>query len=233
MNGTEEGFIHHVDEDQLLIPPDPVILPPAVCDPRTPPVVAPRPHYEIESINTKVLVVSSFLPGNKPLVSERFPVMGVECQAEFSYWAGLSSQWNSERTLINVEQDMEFSDELVAELADCPHPACAYPYQVYPGALGRYIYCATRTEPTIDSLTGKPSDPVWISPGDEWAVWSSIGFCKLAAEVRVKPLDKLFWQWLEHGVNRVVGKYAEVQWHIHWPEIRHHHDYEAIPDHLW
>lgn len=221
-----------VEEDQLLIPPDPFKAPPEVSEPRTPPVVAPRAPYEIKSVAPETLVVSSFLPGNRPFSSELFPVMGVECVGELSYWGGLSSQWDSDHTLINVEQDMEFSDQLVAELADCEYPLCAYPYQVYPNALGRFIYCATRTVPGLDP-DGHPNDPVWIEPGDEWAVWSSIGFCKIAPAARVRPLDSMFWQYLEHSINRVTGKYAGLQWHIHWPEIVHGHNYEEIPDHLW
>lgn len=220
----------HAHETLVINPVE--VMEPAESEPRTPPVLTPRPAYQIRDVNPAALVVSSFLPGDVPLHSDLFPVMGVECVAEFSYWAGLASQWDPDngRTLINVEQDMEFSDELVAELVDCEHPLCAYPYQVYPRSLGRYIYCATTTQPDLD---GHPRDPRWVEPGDEWAVWSSIGFAKIAPAARIRPLDKLFWQWLEHGVNRVVNKHAGLRWHLHWPEIRHLHDYETVPDHLW
>jgi len=215
--------------ETLIIKSFPDEAPPDDAQPRTAPVVPSRPTYEITT--AAPLVVSSFLPGDKPRESLFFPVMGVECAHELSYWHGLASAWSTDRVIVNVEQDMEFSDELIAELVDCEHPLCAYPYQVYPTMLGRYIYCATTTQP---DLNGHPRDPRWLEgPDDQWAVWSSIGFCKIAPEARVKPLDAMFWQWLEHCVNRVVCQIAGLQWHIHWPEIRHAHDYEKIADHLW
>lgn len=201
-------------------------------EPRTPPVIAERPVYRpTDGARVAPLVVSSHLPDRPSIESAVYPVQGVECTNEFSYWAGFASAWNTDMTIVNVEQDMEYRDDYVAELADCAHPLCAFPYQVYPSALGRFIYCATTSQP---ELNGSPQNPRWVEgPADEWAVWSSIGFCKIAPEARVKPLDKIFWQWLEHAVNRVVTGYAGLQWHLHWPEIRHNHNYETVPDHLW
>ena len=179
-----------------------------------------------------VVITSSFLTGEEPVRSERFHVQGIECHnpGEFDYCHGLQEVWMTDKTMVNIEHDMEFSDDLVSGLVDCPEPLCAYAYQVYPTKLQRYIYCAT---------TVKPDGTVsWMNKGEEWALWSSIGFCKIDPIARVKPLDRLFWQWIEHSINRSVGKYmnaggAGLDWHIHWPEIQHHHDYNAIPDHLW
>ena len=191
------------------------------------------------------VVVSSFLPGEEPFKSDVYAVLGVECVSEFSYWQGVSSVWQKGLTVVNVEHDMEFSDDLVAGLLDCPHDLCAYAYSVYPTALGRYIYCATRDRIT-DEEFDQGKRPGWITgPADEWADWSSIGFCKIAPAAQTAPLDKMFWQWFEHCINRVTT--ATVQqgslairrrWHIHWPEVQHHHDYhglhgDPVPDHLW
>lgn len=186
-----------------------------------------------------VVVTSSYLTGEEPIKSERYHVQGIECkraQGEFDYCTGLQRVWMTDKLLVNVEHDMEYSDELVDELIACPHPICAYAYQVFPTALGHYIYCATTVE--IGNDNPALSNPHWIEEGDEWAIWSSIGFCKIDATARVKPLDRLFWQWIEHSINRVVGTYKNAggagwSWHIHWPSIQHHHDYEKIPDHLW
>lgn len=216
-----------------------------------------------------VLVVSSHLVGENSLRSSSFPVHGVECRSEFSYCQGLQEAWLTDRVIVNVEHDMEFRDELVAGLVDCPHPACAYPYLVYPTALQRFIYCATTTAVSeseyeeyrqhrlrvaAEYRAGLDEDelliesplppgqrkrgtvggitPDWIKPGDEWAEWSSIGFCKIAPQARSLPLDRMFWQWLEHAVNRVVSADG-TRWHIHWPEVKHLHDYKRVPDHLW
>lgn len=216
-----------------------------------------------------------------------YPVHGVECRGEFSYCQGVQEAWLTDKIIVNVEHDMEFSDVLVSGLVDCPHPACAYAYRVFPTALQRFIYCATTTsvadaeyeqyrqnksrrvaqlaaeraahgedellvesprpgkgEPASDTYNAVGSPPTpeaqaisdvtvdWIEPGDEWAEWSSIGFCKIAPEARSAPLDRMFWQWLEHGINRVVSSDG-TRWHIHWPEVKHHHDYKTVPDHLW
>lgn len=219
--------------ETLYIQPVPEVVP-ENPESRVQPVIADRHTLSrpiTDSMVENTIVVSSYITGNQPKHSDTFNVSEVECRGEFSYWLGLHQQWDTDKTIINVEQDMEFSDDLVAELLDCEHPLCAFPYQVYPTQLGRYIYCATTTPPTTD---GSVADPRWIEgPDDEWAIWSSVGFAKIAPAARVKPLDKLFWQWLEHSINRVVTSYAGLQWHIHWPEIRHHHDYNKIPDHLW
>jgi hypothetical protein len=204
-------------------------LPAENPEPRTPPFVAPRPPYEISlPVRDDVVVTSSFLPGEQPKASDLWPVLGIECKGELSYWHGLASVWPTDKIIVNVERDMEFSDELVAELAECREPLCTYPYKVYPSKLGRFIYCATAREPSHEDI-----DPHWIQPGDDEAVWSSIGFCKIAPEARVKPLDAMFWKWLEHSVNRCVCQLGGFVWHIHWPEIRHEHDYSVTPDHLW
>jgi hypothetical protein len=226
------------------------------------------------------VIYSTYLTGEEPVRSSQYLVAGQECTTEFSYCDGLSELWYSDKTIINHEHDMEFSDELVAGLVDCPNPLCAYAYQVFPTKLQRYIYCATRgltleeeLEPLrqeiefrlddqfpnqdhqalsldLAKLAQKQNHPEtpedwkgvrnckWIEQGDEWANWSSIGFCKIGKEARIKPLDRMFWQYLEHAINRVVaqGPYgygAGLVWHIHWPEVVHFHDYNTTPDHLW
>ena len=188
-----------------------------------------------------VVITSSYLSGEEPLRSERYDVHGIECKdvrGEFDYCFGLQEAWMTDKIVVNVEHDMEFSDELVDGLVNCPWPLCAYAYQVWPTALQRWIYCAT-SKKTNGLLS-------WLNKGDEWAYWSSIGFCKVAPSARAKPLDLIFWQYLEHSVNRAVGKYGDgkgagLDWHIHWNEgigIEHYHDYHGepgvpIPDHLW
>ena len=188
------------------------------------------------SLREGVIITSSYLTGEDPVRSERYDVHGIECKlkhGEFDYCQGLQDVWMTDKILVNVEHDMEFSDDLVDGLVNCPLPLCAYAYQVWPTELQRWIYCATSVK-----SNGNLS---WLNKGDEWAYWSSIGFCKIASSARVKPLDRLFWQYTEHSVNRVVGKYMDAggagnDWHIHWNDgigIEHHHDYENVPDHLW
>lgn len=181
------------------------------------------------------LIVSSFLPGEQPLVSRGHAVHPVECVTDLSYWDGLNTAWLGNETIVNVEHDMEFSDELVQGLLDCPNPACVYPYKVYPTALQRYIYCATTDAPGDMSYPDHegPDKLRWVEgPEDTMAAWASIGFCKVAPEVRIEPLDRMMWQWLEHCVNRVLD-HSGTHWCLHWPEVKHLHNYSEVPDHLW
>lgn len=188
------------------------------------------------SLRENVIVTSSYLSGEQPIKSGRYDVQGIECHlehGEFNYCDGLQEAWATDKIVVNVEHDMEHSDLLIDDLVNCPYPLCSFAYQVWPTALQRWIYCATSVK-----ANGLLS---WLNKGDEWAYWSSIGFCKIAPSARVKPLDRLFWQYIEHSINRVVGKYldgggAGLDWHIHWNEgigIKHLHDYENTPDHLW
>jgi hypothetical protein len=184
-----------------------------------------------------VTVYSSHLAGEEPVRSDEYRVVGKECVGEFSYWAGMAALWSDEATgiLVNVEHDMEFSDDLVAALVECPHRACAFAYRVFPTKLQRYIYCAT-TNFVTDEDHERGMNARWITEGEEWAFWSSIGLCKLAPAARPGPLLKMFWPWLEHCVNWQVaeaGGHSPTNWHIHWPEVAHHHDYGVTPDHLW
>lgn len=180
------------------------------------------------------VVVASHLPGEEPFFSERHMIFPVRCEGDFAYWAGLNYFWDTDEVIVNVEHDMDFTDELVDGLLACPEPLCAYPYQVYPTALGRYIYCATTDSPSDLTGEGSPDQPRWVDgPEDKWAKWVSIGFMKIAPEVRLLPLAKMFWQWLEHSVNHSTAEASGRRVHLHWPEVRHFHDYEAIPDHLW
>src|ERR1017187_8093019 len=197
------------------------------------------------SLRDDVVVTSSYLTGEEPVRSERYNVQGIECKTEhgeFDYCRGLEEAWLTNKTIVNIERDMEHSDELVDGLVKCPWPLCAYAYKVFPTQLDRYIYCATANQLDTNNVRNPTARIVtWLNEGEEWAVWSSIGFCKIAPIARPKPLDLLFWQWVEHSVNRVVGEYknaggAGYAWHIHWNKgqgIEHYHNYKETPDHLW
>jgi hypothetical protein len=62
-------------------------------------------------------------------------------------------------------------------------------------------------------------DGFWITEGIERAAYSGIGFCKIAPEARVRPLERDTWRGLEWQVNAAT----EGDWHVHWEPIEHHH----------
>jgi hypothetical protein len=225
---AEVGRLVAEDGQLLILPADREA--PENPEPRSAPVVADRPAYQITlPVSADVIVLAAHLPDRPVHTSDLFKVLDLEVGDDLRYSNGLASLWGTNKTIVNVEQDMQFSDELVAELVECPEPLCAYPYQVYPTAKGKFIYCGTTDAPEPGD-----KDPRWLKgPDDTRSVWHSIGFCKITPQARVKPIDRMFWKWLEHAVNRVVCREAGLTWHVHWPEIRHYHNYLETPDHLW
>lgn len=156
-----------------------------------------------------VRVYTARLPGEayKP---SRYVATGVTCEDPFDYWRGMAVLWDLPVTLVNVEHDMEFSDELVAELLDCPHPRCSHAYQCDMSRTNRVW---------VHSYDGHGMAGTWVREGEEWAAYSAIGFCKLTAEARSLPLGRAPWQGLERSVNDA----APGAWHIHWPGVQHYH----------
>jgi hypothetical protein len=154
------------------------------------------------------------MPEDPPLESA-YSVHDVVCDDLWGYWAGLDSVWSDDRTLINIEHDMETSDELVQELLSCPHDLCAYPYRVRPFGWPGGTWSAS-----YGSL--------WVSEGNPWAMFTSIGFCKIAPGVRAgTTLDRMPWNKVETSVHTAVAQCRRI-WHLHWPAITHYHDYGEI-----
>ena len=161
-----------------------------------------------------VLVVSSYLPGGTPYRSERFRVRRVVCDDVYDYSRGVAAVWGRGETLVVVEHDMECSDDLIAELVDCPEPLCSHAYELFwPSTHKPVPHYAHRTGPQ------PPAGGEWVSEGDEWADFTGIGFCKIAPEARVRPLVESSWQHVDMAVNKAV----EGRFHLHWPPITHDH----------
>ena len=162
-----------------------------------------------------VIIVSSVVPGESPIESEAYRVQPLRCEDDHSYGRGLAALWTTSATVVNVEHDMEFSDALVADLLACPEPLCSHAYQVWPSAWRRFVYAHSK-------------DGRWLEQGDSSADFSSIGFCKLAPAGRTGELKTYPWRYVEQAVNTAVAG----EWHIHWPAIKHHHDYKE-PETPW
>lgn len=161
------------------------------------------------------LIVASRLEGDGLRTSE-YEVLDLVCDGPFDYWSGLASVWGSDQTVVNVERDMEFSDDLVRELLSCPQPLCAFPYRVLPSGWPGFLYSAAFRD--------------WVSEGTDFASFSAIGFCKITPEARSgSELERKSWEHLETGVHNAVA-HGKRFWHLHWPEIVHYHDYPAEPD---
>jgi hypothetical protein len=131
---------------------------------------------------------------------------------DYAYWRSLAALWVSTDTLVNVEHDHPFSEALVSELLSCPHPLCTHAYLMH---VPRMHYAHSTRADAMDGF--------WISEGDEWAAYSAIGFCKIAASARVRPLARTVWR----GVELEVNSAATGSWHVHWGVdghgIEHYH----------
>jgi hypothetical protein len=157
------------------------------------------------------VVLASHLVGAPHFESERFEVVGIECAEPEDYWAGVAAWWESDRTIINVEHDMECSDELIEGLLDCPEPMCSWAYWLSIPSGGPHWAHRTGLKP--------PCGGIWVETGDEWADYGGIGFCKITPEARVRPLPEQTWQF----VDIAVAEATDLQWHLHWPTVEHFH----------
>lgn len=157
------------------------------------------------------IILASHLPGAGHFESERFMVDPIECSEPEDYWRGVAEWWDSYDVLINVEHDMQVSDDLIGALLDCPEPLCTYAYWLGPSSGGPHWAHRTGRQP--------PCGGVWIEEGDEWADFGGIGFCKIAPEVRVRALPEQTWQFVDIAVFASVQR----QVHVHWPAVRHDH----------
>lgn len=155
-----------------------------------------------------VVILASHMPDEGHLESERYRVVPIVCDDTFGYWQGLSQWWESDHTLINVEHDLEWSDEQISELVACPHPLCSWNYRCHWSSSGQ-----------VNGVLPHTMDGKFVEPGDEWADWSAIGLVKVTPQVRIAPLPKEPWQRVEKAIDEAVKK----PWHLHGPELPHHH----------
>lgn len=141
--------------------------------------------------------------------------MAISCEGDYDYWRGLGALWDSGETIINIEHDMECSDDLISGLLTCPHPLCTYAYKLYWPSTHQAV-------PHYAQAVGEKAHiggGSWVSTGAEWADYTGIGFCKVEPAVRVRPLQREHWALLDMKVTAATGG----RWHIHWPEIEHYH----------
>lgn len=160
-----------------------------------------------------VIVVASYLPGETPFRSTRFTVKPVKCVGDFDYSIGLAEAWATTSTVVNVEHDLQVSDDLIQALIDCPHPACAQTYPLY-AASGTH---GTDKGPIYPYCEHNPGP--WVVFGVEWAEWAAPGFIKIQPEARTGPFPTKHWLSVEAATNH----FTAGPWHLHWPSVEHYH----------
>lgn len=151
------------------------------------------------------VVYAARLPDEPPRASS-LRVVAPACNDPWVYWQGFVDIWPHDGPIINVEHDMEYSDTLAGELLACPHPRCSWAYQ-----------CHNPRTFWAHSHEGRGMSGAWVAAGTEWAAYSAIGFCKIAAEARdpERPPSRATWQGVEGSVNAVLPG----AWHLHWREV--------------
>jgi hypothetical protein len=138
-------------------------------------------------------------------------VVPVPCVGELDYSRTLRSWWRTSRTIVNVEHDMEVSDELIQALLDCPHPFCTHAYTLFPVSTGKRAHYA--------QAASKPHIEDWIAAGVEWCAFTGIGFCKITPEARARRLGESTWQFVDLAVSAAT----DCPVHVHWPAVSHYH----------
>lgn len=166
------------------------------------------------------VILVSRLP-DEPSLESRYPVCDIVCEDPFDYWRGVQAEWVTDRTIVNVEHDMEYSDTLIDQLLACPQPLCAHAYQMHlPATFWAHQQSTVAWYPPIDPCSQFFARGVrQVKPGDEHADWSGIGFCKITPAVRIAPLRRDAWQGVEMSVHAAI----RGRWHLHWPGVEHHH----------
>jgi hypothetical protein len=162
-------------------------------------------------VSPPTVVLCSHLTGEGHFQSERFEVVPIECVEPEDYRNGVAAWWEGDRTICNIEHDMEVSDELIQGLLDCPHPMCSWAYWLGLPSGGPHWAHRTGRKP--------PCGGVWVETGDEWADYGGIGFCKITPDARVRPLPEQTWQF----VDIAVFEATDVRVHVHWPAVEHYH----------
>jgi hypothetical protein len=104
---------------------------------------------------------------------------------------------------------MECSDGLIRGLLDCYAPFCTYAYRLHHIG-GKWAQSVGPKPPAVGE---------WIAKGEEWCDYTGIGFCKVTAKARVRPLAESNWE----TVDIAIAKATDVRVHVHWPEVEHYH----------
>lgn len=162
-------------------------------------------------------MLASHLRGEGHFRSSAFRVVPACCEGPYDYWRALADLWDGLETIVNVEHDVEASDDHVAQLLACGHLLCSWAYQCHWISTGLPRDVIAAGLGARDPQTHP--DPVHLTGGEEWANWSAIGLVKIAPEARTGPLRREPWQQLELAVHDAVSG----PWHMHWPPVTHHH----------
>lgn len=160
---------------------------------------------------TSPVILCTHLVGAPSRPSARWATTPLLCDADTDYAAGVAAAWSTDRVLINIEQDIQATDDHIQALLDCPHPVCAWSYLVYAAS-------GIHDAPAYPFVARQPGP--WVTYGTEWAEWAAPGFIKIAPTHRRGPFPAhAHWLDVEHATNALTTG----PWHLHWPPVEHDH----------
>lgn len=176
------------------------------------------------------MVLSVFVPPLKAYQSTIYPVVGVPHIDNSSYYEAIRSFWNRTGTpFINIEHDVEASDDRIADLLGCRHPNCTWAYRF---SRTHHIEQDHGQVKHVGQMV-QPDGPLYAQsnwytdergqhfgavkgPTEITSVHSGLGFCKITPIPA--PIHPCHWAMVETEINHHIQ-----EWHIHWPEVHHWH----------
>ena len=172
-------------------------------------------------------------------LSLMYDVVPVHCVEPHTYWNGMRNLWGTD-TLINIEQDIVPTEAHIESLANCPEPACTFPYRFTDNnwSIGRWItddssewMVTTHDEQTLpdDNLarygrTLPTNFQLYDAPLPDYANFSGIGLCKIGLRVQnaidANARSSDGWSDIDRWLSQQMAKQG-FRWHVHRESVRH------------
>lgn len=147
----------------------------------------------------------------------------VKCETLWDYCNSLAKIWPINDNLMIVEHDIDFTQDLFDELADCPAALCVPMYKLYPATTG------LSNEVWAHRREGNPFLE-FISEYQEWVPYAGLGMAKINTMVRHilnDPPINVHWKELDTAISQYFYSH-NMMWHVHRTEARHLHVQERL-----
>ena len=156
-----------------------------------------------------------------------------------SYWKVLLRHWSKGR-LIQFQQDIVPTVQMIQELVQCYHPACTYPHKLTGLNFGLWqgVWEDKANQPPAFNKHGvvefgstpRPSATIPVeAPFPEFVEGSGIGLIKLSKEMQAAipladyPVAYHQWDLIDLWISSYMSQVLHKKWHVHQPNVRHNH----------
>lgn len=151
-----------------------------------------------------------------------------------SYWKVLLEYWGKSR-LIQFQQDVVPSVDMIQELMDCKYQACTYPHKLQGGwGLWQaewtpgYVFYNKNGIVRMDGLN-PTAMTMYQPPFPEYVEGSGIALVKLSQELQKAipladyPMVNHQWDYLDTWISAYMSQELRQPWHVHTPPVPHNH----------